>query len=50
MAAQSKRPRKQNPIQLNEYETAPTFFQLSQNLTLDCLLTSVFYLFLPVFA
>ena len=25
-------------IQLNKYETAPNFIQLSQNLTLDCLL------------
>ena len=33
-------------IQFNEYETAPIFIQLSQNVTLDCLLISVF---LPVF-
>ena len=33
-------------VQLNEYETAPYFIQLSQNLTSDCLLISVF---LPVF-
>ena len=33
-------------VQLNEYETAPNFIQLSQNLTRDCLLISVF---LPVF-
>ena len=25
-------------VQLNKYETAPNFIQLSQNLTLDCLL------------
>ena len=25
-------------LQLNKYETAPNFIQLSQNLTLDCLL------------
>ena len=29
-------------IQLNKYETAPYFLQLSQNLTSDCLLISVF--------
>ena len=34
-------------LQLNEYETAPYFIQLSQNLTSNCLLIS---LFLPVFA
>jgi hypothetical protein len=34
------------PVQLNEYETAPYFIQLSQNLTWDCLLISVY---LPVF-
>ena len=34
-------------IQLNEYETAPCFIQLSQNLTSDCLMISVF---LPIFA
>ena len=34
-------------IQLNEYETAPYFIQLSQNLTWDFLLISVY---LPVFA
>ena len=33
-------------VQLNEYETAPYFIQLSQNLTSDCLLISVY---LPVF-
>ena len=33
-------------VQLNKYETAPNFIQLSQNLTSDCLLISVF---LPVF-
>jgi hypothetical protein len=33
-------------IQLNEYEAAPYSIQLSQNLTLDCLLISVL---LPVF-
>ena len=32
-------------VQLNEYETAPYFLQLSQNLTWDCLL-----MFLPEFA
>ena len=37
-------------IQLNQYETVSYFIQLSQNLTSDCLLISVFYLFLPVFA
>jgi hypothetical protein len=31
---------------VNEYETAPYFIQLSQNLTFDCLLISVY---LPVF-
>ena len=36
--------------QLNEYETAPYFIQLSKNMTSDCLYISVFYLFLPVFA
>ena len=25
-------------VELNQYETAPYFFQLSQNLTSDCLL------------
>ena len=34
-------------LQLNEYETAPYFIQLSQNLIWDCLLISVY---LPVFA
>ena len=34
-------------VQFNKYETAPNFIQLSQNLTSDCLLISVF---LPVFA
>ena len=34
-------------LQLNTYEAAPNFIQLSQNLTSDCLLTSVF---LPAFA
>ena len=34
-------------VQLNEYETAPNFIELSQKLTSDCLLISVF---LPVFA
>ena len=33
-------------VQLNEYETGPYFIQLSQNLTSDCLLISVY---LPVF-
>ena len=33
-------------VQLNEYETVPYFIQLSQNLTSDCLLISVYY---PVF-
>ena len=37
-------------VQLNEYETAPYFIQLSQNLTSDCLLFLFIYLFLPVFA
>ena len=37
-------------IQLNKYETAPNFIQLSQNLTLDCLLISVDLPVLPVFA
>ena len=36
-------------LQLNEYDTAPNFSQLSQNLPSDCLLIS-FVLFLPVFA
>jgi hypothetical protein len=35
-----------NPLQLNEYETAPYFLQLSQNMTSDCLFTFVFFLFL----
>ena len=35
------------PKQLNEHETIPYFLQLSQNLTSDCLLISVY---LPVFA
>ena len=43
----SEVPHNGQKIQLNEYETAPYFIQLSQNLTLDCLLISVF---LPVFA
>ena len=30
-------------LQLNKYETALNFIQLSQNLTLDCLLISVFF-------
>ena len=34
-------------VQLNKYETAPNLIQLSQNLTSNCLLISVF---LPVFA
>ena len=34
-------------LQVNEYETAPYFIQLNQNLTSDCMLISVF---LPVFA
>ena len=39
------------PLQLNEYETVPNFIQLSQNLSSDCLLISVFLpFFLPVFA
>ena len=29
-------------LQLNKYETAPYFLQLSQKLTLDCLLISVY--------
>ena len=33
-------------VQLNDYEAARNFIQLSQNLTSDCLLISVF---LPVF-
>ena len=33
-------------VQLNKYETVPYFLQLSQNLTMDCLLISVY---LPVF-
>ena len=37
-------------LQLNKHETAPYLIQLSHNLTLDCLLISVFYLFLTVFA
>ena len=36
-------------IQLNKYETAPNFIQLSQNLTLDCLLISVFFPVFPSF-
>ena len=36
--------------QLNEYEKAPYFIQSSQNMTWDCSSTSVFYVFLPVFA
>ena len=36
----------QMPLQLKEYETAPYFIQLSQNLTSYCLLISVH---LPVF-
>ena len=32
-------------LQLNEYETDSYFFQLSQNMTTDCLLI---YVFLPV--
>ena len=38
-------------IQLNEYETAPYFLQLSQNMTSNCLFTFVFsrsYLNLPI--
>ena len=34
-------------VQLNKYETVPYFLQLSQNLTIDCWLISVY---LPVFA
>ena len=30
-------------LQLNEYETAPYSIQVSQNLTCDCLLSSVFF-------
>ena len=37
-------------LQLNKYETAPNFIQLSQNLTSNCLLISVFLPVLPVFA
>jgi hypothetical protein len=36
----------ENKVKLNEYETAPYFFQLIQNLISNCLLISV----LPVFA
>ena len=36
-------------LQLNEYETAPYFLQLSQNMTSDCLFTFVFSPFLPEF-
>ena len=36
-------------IQLNKYETAPNFIQLSQNLTSDCLLISVFFPVFPSF-
>jgi hypothetical protein len=32
------------PIQLNEYEKVTYFLKLSQNLTSDCLLISVYYL------
>ena len=35
-------------LQLNEYETAPDFLQLSQNMTNDCLSTFVFSPNLPV--
>ena len=35
-------------LQLKEYETAPYFLQLSQNMTRDCLFTFVFSLNLPV--
>ena len=35
-------------VQLNEYETAPDFLQLSQNMTSDCLFTFVFFPSLPV--
>ena len=35
--------RKNAPLQLNEYETAPDFLQLSQNMTSDCLFTFVFF-------
>ena len=34
----------QSTVQLNEYETAPKYFQSSQNLTSDCLLISVYLL------
>ena len=34
-------------VHLNKYKTVPCFCQLSQNLTTDCVLISVFYLFLP---
>jgi hypothetical protein len=30
-------------VQLNEYETAPYFLQLSQRMTIDCLFTFVFF-------
>ena len=36
-----------DPLQLNEYETAPYFIQFSQNLTCDCLLISMFSPNLP---
>ena len=34
-------------VHLNKYKTVPCFCQLSQNVTTDCVLISVFYLFLP---
>ena len=37
-------------VQLNQYETVLYFLQLSQNLTWDCLLISVYLTVLPVFA
>ena len=37
-------------VHLNKYETAPNFIQLSQNLTSDCLLISMFLPILPVSA
>ena len=35
-----------NKTQLNEYDTAPYFLQLSQNMKSDCLFTNVFFLVL----
>ena len=36
-------------LQLDKYETAPYFIQLTQNLTSDCLLISVFFIVFPTF-